>query len=103
MNDVQLSLLVIGLVAISRRWEPKIDGALVALTSVFLACVASVIAGPCEFAVSLVRGVVTGLSAFGAMSAVRYAAKHITPSRTDVFVASVPASPASSTSSDLEG
>ncbi|MFI5298957.1 MAG: hypothetical protein ACHREM_12745 [Polyangiales bacterium] len=77
MNDIHLSLIVIGLVALCRRWEPKIDGARVALVSVFLAIVASVLASPFEFGASCVRGVVTGLSAFGAISANRYATRRL--------------------------
>ena len=77
MNDVQLTLIVIGLVAVARRVVPKIDGALVAVTAVAFAALASVLATPCELAADLVRGVVSGLTAFGAMCAVRYATRKV--------------------------
>lgn len=77
MNDIQLTLIVIGLVAIARRWVPKIDGALVAVAAVFFAAVASIIAAPCELAADLCRGVVSGLAAFGVMTGVRYATKKL--------------------------
>ena len=72
MNDLQLTLLVIGLVAITRRWIPKIDGALVAVTAVAIATVCAVFATPCDVVGDLGRGLVTGLTAFGVMTAVRY-------------------------------
>jgi len=77
MNDVQLILIVIGLVAVARRWVPKIDGALVAVAAIFFAALASVIAAPCELAADLCRGVVSGLAAFGAMTAIRYATRKL--------------------------
>jgi hypothetical protein len=77
MNDVQLILIVIGLVAIARRWVPKIDGALVAVTAVTFAAIASIIAAPCELAADLCRGVVAGLAAFGAMTAIRYGTRKL--------------------------
>jgi hypothetical protein len=77
MNDIQLILIVIGLVAIARRWVPKIDGALVAVAAVFFAALASVIVAPCELAADLCRGVVSGLAAFGAMTAIRYATRKL--------------------------
>ena len=77
MNDIQLTLIVIGLVAIARRWVPKIDGARVTVAAVFFAALASVIASPCELAADLCRGVVSGLAAFGVMSAVRYAVRKL--------------------------
>ena len=77
MNDIQLTLIVIGLVALARRVVPKVDGAHVAVVAVLFAAIASVIAAPCELRADLVRGVVTGLSAFGAMTAVRYAARKV--------------------------
>ena len=75
MNDIQLILIVIGLVAIARRWVPKIDGALVAIAAVFFAALASIIVAPCELGAALCRGVVSGLAAFGAMTAIRYATR----------------------------
>lgn len=77
MNDVQLTLVIIGLVAIARCWVPKIDGALVAVTAVFFAAIASIIAAPCELAADLCRGVVSGLAAFGVMTAIRYATRKL--------------------------
>jgi hypothetical protein len=75
MNDIQLTLIVIGLVAIVRRWFPKIDGAAVAVTAVIFATIASIVAAPCELAADLFRGLVSGFVAFGAMTAVRYATR----------------------------
>lgn len=72
MNDLQLTLVTIGLVAITRRWIPKIDGALVAVTAVAIATVCAVFATPCDVVGDLGRGLVTGLTAFGVMTAVRY-------------------------------
>lgn len=77
MNDLQLVLIVIGLVAIARRWVPKIDGALVAVTAIAFAAIASIIATPCELAADLCRGLVSGLAAFGVMTAVRYATRKL--------------------------
>ena len=77
MNSVQLVLIVIGLVAVARRWVPKIDGALVAVTAVAFAVLASIIAAPCELAADLCRGVVSGLAAFGVMTAIRYATRKL--------------------------
>ena len=80
MNDIQLTLIVIGLVALARRIVPKLEGAhvaVVAVTAVAFAALASLLAAPCELAADLVRGVVSGLTAFGAMSAVRYATRRL--------------------------
>lgn len=77
MNDIQLTLIVIGLVAIARRWVPKIDGAVVAVTAVAIAMVSAVLATPCDLAGDLGRGLVTGLTAFGVMTAVRYGTRKL--------------------------
>jgi putative effector of murein hydrolase len=77
MNDVQLILIVIGLVAVTCRWVPKVDGVLVAVAAVIFAVIASTIAAPCELAAGLCRGVVAGLTAFGVMTAVRYATRKL--------------------------
>ncbi|MFI5302771.1 MAG: hypothetical protein ACHREM_32170, partial [Polyangiales bacterium] len=77
MNNIQLTIVVIGLVAIARRIFPKIDGAFVAVAAVTLAGVASIVAAPSEIAIDLSRGLVTGLTAFGAMCAVRYATRRL--------------------------
>lgn len=77
MNDLQLTLLVIGLVAITRRWIPKIDGTLVAIAAVAIATVSAVFAAPCDVGGDLGRGLVTGLTAFGVMTAVRYGTRKL--------------------------
>ena len=77
MNDLQLTLVIIGLVAITRRWIPKIDGALVAVTAVAIGTVCSVFATPCDVVGDLGRGLVTGLTAFGVMTAVRYGTRKL--------------------------
>jgi hypothetical protein len=77
MNDVQLILIVIGLVAVTRRWVPKIDGVLVTVTAVFFAALVAIIAAPCELVADLCRGVVSGLAAFGVMTAIRYATRKL--------------------------
>lgn len=77
MTDIQLTLIVIGLVAIARRVVPRIDGALVAVTAVAIAMVSAVFATPCDLAADLCRGLVTGLTAFGVMTAVRYGTRKL--------------------------
>ncbi len=75
MNDVQLTLIVIGLVAIVRRWFPKVDGTFVAVCAILVAAIVSIVAEPCDLGADLVRGIVSGFVAFGAMTAVRYATR----------------------------
>ena len=77
MPDIQLTLIVIGLVAIARRVVPRIDGALVAVAAVAIAMVSAVFATPCDLAGDLCRGLVTGLTAFGVMTAVRYGTRKL--------------------------
>lgn len=77
MTDIQLTLIVIGLVAIARRVVPRIDGALVAVAAVAIAMVSAVFATPCDLAADLFRGLVTGLTAFGVMTAVRYGTRKL--------------------------
>ncbi len=94
MNDLQLTLLVIGLVAITRRWIPKIDGALVAVVAVAIATVSAVFATPCDLVDDMGRGLVSGLTAFGVMTAVRYGTQKLDClcKRTSDEPAAVPAS-----------
>ncbi len=77
MNDVQLTLIVIGLVAATRRWFPEIDGVPVAITAVVLATLAAFIAAPNDLVAAACRGAVTGLTAFGVMAAVRYTTRKL--------------------------
>jgi hypothetical protein len=97
MNDVQLPLIVIGLVALARRIVPRIDGASVAATAIVFATLAAMIATPCELHAALARGVVSGLAAFGAMTAVRYATRR--RSTTD----EIPPPPPTARSGELGG
>lgn len=77
MTDIQLTLIVIGLVAIARRQVPRIDGALVAVAAIAVAMVTAVLATPCDLGADLCRGLIGGLSAFGVMTAVRYATRKL--------------------------
>jgi ABC-type thiamin/hydroxymethylpyrimidine transport system permease subunit len=77
MTDIQLTLIVIGLVAIARRVVPRVDGALVAIAAVAIAMVTAVFATPSDLAGDLCRGLVTGLTAFGVMTAVRYGTRKL--------------------------
>lgn len=77
MTDIQLTLIVIGLVAITRRFVPRIDGAFVAVTAIAIAMITAVFAAPCDLGADLCRGLIGGLTAFGVMTAVRYATRKL--------------------------